>query len=75
MSIECSFECITQSCNQYNGQSDCNYIYTSYTLREIALCYWDSLYDECISASISLAKRLIPLTQHNVMQIQDMYIT
>ncbi|CAD8167848.1 unnamed protein product [Paramecium pentaurelia] len=48
--------CITQSCNSYTSQSDCNYVYTSYTLGDIALCYWDSFYNECRSANLSLAK-------------------
>ncbi|CAK68490.1 unnamed protein product (macronuclear) [Paramecium tetraurelia] len=45
--------CITQSCNSYTSQSDCTYVYTSYSPINIALCYWDFNYNECRGAPLS----------------------
>ncbi|CAD8211217.1 unnamed protein product [Paramecium octaurelia] len=47
--------CITQSCNSYTSQSDCTYVYTSYSPGDIALCFWDSSQNECKSAPSSNA--------------------
>ncbi|CAD8114062.1 unnamed protein product [Paramecium primaurelia] len=48
--------CITKSCSSYTIQSDCTYVYTSYSPGDVALCYWDSVNNDCRSASLSLAE-------------------
>ncbi|CAD8126160.1 unnamed protein product [Paramecium sonneborni] len=54
--------CVTQSCSSYTSQADCTYVYTSYSQADVALCYWDTFYNDCRSASLSL---LSNFTQNN----------